>query len=98
MWSTTALGADRADDRQRRRHERHDPARGDHVVEVGDVVAVQVGEQHGRQVRCAETQRGEAHQHTAAGVDEVVLVARAEISVAGRLGRRSASGCRCRAA
>ena len=67
------LCADRADDRQRCRLERHHPPGGDHVVEVGDVVAVEVCQQHRRQVRSSEAERCETHQHAASGVDQVVL-------------------------
>jgi hypothetical protein len=66
-------GADRADDTQRRRLEREDPLARDHVVEIGDVVAVEVGQQHGGELRRPESDRGEAHQGAASGIDEVVL-------------------------
>ena len=56
--------------------ERHHPAARDHVVEVGDVVAVQMRHEHRGEVLCAETDGREAHQHAATGVDEVVLVGR----------------------
>ena len=51
MWSTTALVPTGPTIVSGVGCERHHPAGGDHVVEVGDVVAVQVGEQHRREVR-----------------------------------------------
>ena len=67
------LRADGADDRERRLFERHHPARGDHVVEVGDVIAVQVRDQHRREVRRSEASSCESHQHATPGIDQVVL-------------------------
>ena len=62
--------AGRADDRQRGRAEAVDPPGGDDVGEIGDVIAVQMGQQHRGQVRRAHPDGGSAHQHTPAAVDE----------------------------
>ena len=62
--------AGRTDDRERERHRAHHPARGDHVAEVGDVIAVEVGDQqpveHGWQHSCCN----EPHQHATTAVDQ----------------------------
>ena len=64
-------GPRRADDRQRCRLERRHPSGGDNVVQVGDVVAVQVGQEHSCEL--PDSGSGEAHQHAPAGVDEEVF-------------------------
>jgi hypothetical protein len=72
-------GAGRPDDRQRRRigRQRADPARDEHVAEVTDVVAVQVGEQQRRQAGGADAHCGGALQHPAPAVHQEHLPARA---------------------
>ncbi|CQD21922.1 hypothetical protein BN970_05176 [Mycolicibacterium conceptionense] len=72
-------GSGRADDRQRRcvRGERAHPAGDDHIAQVGDVIAVQMGQQQCAELVGAGTDRGQALQHSAAAVDEKHLVARA---------------------
>ena len=49
--------------------------RRDDVVQVGDVVAVQVGQQHRRQTDRQHPGAGQPHHHTAAAVDEQGRVA-----------------------
>ena len=75
------LCADRTDDRQRRLLERHHPAGRDDVVEVGDVIAVQVRDQHSSEVRRTKPCRSQPHQDAAACIDEVML---ASSTLAGR--------------
>ena len=57
-------------DAQRHRHRRHHPVHGEHVVEVGEVITVQMGHQysaeHGWYRPCGD----HAHEHTAPTIDE----------------------------
>ena len=55
---------------ERLRLERGHPAAGDHVVEVGDVVAVEVGQDQRRQLTGLHADRGGSHQHAAAAVEQ----------------------------
>ena len=50
-------------DPQRRRRRAHDPVRGDHVVQVGDVIAVEVRDEHRAQHRRQQPGGGEPQQH-----------------------------------
>jgi len=54
-----------ADDAERGGRERQDPLRRDHVVEIGDVVAVQVRQQHGGELARPGSCRGEPLHHAA---------------------------------
>ena len=67
-----ALGADRAVDGERVGCERGDPARRDDVVEVGDVVRVQVGEQQRLERAGGRLRGGGAHEDAATAVEEQV--------------------------
>jgi hypothetical protein len=67
-----ALGPDRAVDGERVRDEGGDPAGGDDVVEVGDVVAVQVGEQQRLQGPGGAGRRRRPQQHAPAAVHQQV--------------------------
>jgi len=62
--------ADRTRDAQRRGRLAHHPVRRDHVVEVGDVVAVQVRDQQAVEHHRQHAGRREPHQHGSAAVDE----------------------------
>ena len=72
------IGADRPDDVEGVLDRRHHPSGGEHVVEVGDVVGMEMGEQHRREHPGERTGRGEAHQHAAAAVDEELHARRPE--------------------
>ena len=68
-----ARRADRPDDECRRCVDRtHDPTRRDKVVEVADVVAVQVGEQHGVHGGRSDARRHEAHDAASPTVNDDV--------------------------
>ena len=88
-------GAGRAVDRERVGHRAHHPAGGDHVVEVGEVVAVEVGEQHGAEHPREGAGRGQAHEHAPAGVDEQQGAARPARGWRDRPGRGRARAIRC---
>ncbi len=70
-------GAGRSEDGERAGLERHDPARRDDVVEVGDVVAVQVGEEQCPQGARTGADRSGADQDGAPAVEEKVTGGRA---------------------
>ena len=61
---------------QRRGLEAHDPVRRDDVVQVVDVVAVQVRQQHGIQHARHGVRGREPHDHAATGIEQQVLPAR----------------------
>lgn len=69
------LGAHGTDDGQRGGLEGHDPARGDHIVQIGDVVAVQMGQHHCSQGAGVATCPRQSHEHAAPGVAQELVVA-----------------------
>ena len=78
--------------RQRGAGERGDPPGGDDVAEVGDVVAVQVGQQQRGDVGGADADGRGPHQHAAPAVDEEQSDSPARTSVEGLPGWRSTIG------
>ena len=68
-------GTRRTDDDERRRRERRHPSRGDDVVEIGEVVAVQVREQRRGQLVRADTRGRRAHEDTAPAVEQEAMIA-----------------------
>jgi hypothetical protein len=73
-------GARRPDDRQRGllRRERRHPSGDQQITEVGNVVAVQVGQQQGSQAVRAHTDRRRPLKNTAAAVRQERLPTRAD--------------------
>ena len=62
--------AGRTEQPERLRRPAHDPLRRDHVVEIADVIAVQMGEQHRVEHDREHARRDQPHAHRATRVDE----------------------------
>ena len=76
--ATSDRGADRPEDGERVRCERRRPPGGDDVVEIGHVVAVQMGEEDGLEgARAGEARRPPAWSTPRAGVEQEVAGGRA---------------------
>jgi len=53
---------------------RENPSRGDQIVQVGDVIAVQMSHQNHRQKRRRHTGGDESHRHASTTIDQNILL------------------------
>ena len=68
-----SIDADWSIHAERRGGRTHDPVRRDHVVQVGDVIAVQVSDDDAGQHHGQYTRTGHAHDDRASRIDEQSL-------------------------
>jgi hypothetical protein len=69
-------GAHWSNNFERNVHGHHDPARGDEVIEIGDVIAMQVGDQNGADHSGQNAGAEQTHDCGATAVDHDVLLTR----------------------